>query len=336
MAIQTATTLYPVNSTTIESDTGIDVRLLDSAEAGATATQTATATHTQDGQNRTFDPAGPAATTNSSPGNNQNKGWALRLTEDMTPSDDTNCNAFLSSGSISVTLSVTINQSGGTYASGTYSPLWALSLFRRDPSADTTVHIGTGTASSPTWTIGGIGVDLGTVKTVTLTAIVIAAPGIEFQPGEVLYAQIGLNTSTIPNPTLGTATWTYTLNVDHTNTKITFAAGQALSSLCFITGSSSGIASASGALAPVFPTAGSSSGSATASGVLEADKETTGSSVGVATASGTLEAEKETTGLSSGVATASGVPAVVVPTTGTVNVSEGGETTTVVIAPIFD
>lgn len=333
MAIQTASPLYPVNSTVVDSDTGIDIRLLDSAEAGADANQSVNFTHAQDNVNRTFDPANTGVTAVADSNAFQGEGWALRLTEDMTPNDDTNCDVVLTPGTVAVSLRVNLDQTGGTYAAGTYGPTFKAALFKYDPATNTGTLIASGSTGGITWTLGGVGDDLGTAKTATFN---ISVPSnVEFAQGEILLLQIGLNTGTVPNPTLGTATFTCTLSADNTNTKITWGAGQALAALCFITGSVAGLATASGIAAPVFPTAGTAAGAATVSGGLEADKETSGTGAGVATALGSLEAEKETTGTAAGIATAEGTPAVVVPTTGTVNVSEGGGATTV-IAPIFD
>lgn len=322
MPLSTADPLYPVNSTTVDSGTGIDIRLLSSAEAGASdSDQTVQFTHTNDNVNRTFDPDTGAVTAVADSNALQAEGWALRLAEDMTPDDDINCNAVLTAGTIAVSLRVNLDQSGGTYAAGTYGPTFKAALFRYDPIANTGTLIASGSTSATTWTLGGVGEDLGTAKTATLN---IVAPQTEFVQGEILLLQIGLNTGTVPNPTLGTATFTCTLTVDDTNTKIDFASGQGIAQVCYLTGSSSGVSTTSGLAAPVLPATGTSAGAATVLGLLEADKEFTGTSTGVATVSGALEADKETTGTSAGVATASGVPAVVVPTVGTSEVGAGG------------
>ncbi|MFA6204211.1 MAG: hypothetical protein WC710_13625 [Gallionella sp.] len=334
MSLSTAAVLYPVNSTTVDTGTGIDIRLLDSAEAGANDdTQTATATHTQDGVERTFDPA-TAGVTNTNNANTTlfKMGWALRLTEDMTPTDDTNCNAMLTSGTLTVNLSATINQSGGTYLTGSYTPEWKASLWRYDPTANTGTLIASGTGTgTPTWNYTPATGDLGTFKTV---AISIAVPSnIEFLQGEILLLQVGLSTFTIPNPTLGTATWTYTLRVDNSSTNVTWAADQAIAAICGMVGSSSGAATALGVSSIVLPTVGVSAGIATVLGVLAADAVMIGTAAGIATVSGALGAVAGMIGTAAGTSLAEAALAAVVPTVGTVDIGGGGGGTT--ISPVF-
>lgn len=324
MGIQTAAVLYPVNTTTVDTGVGIDIRLLDSAEAGANDdTQTVTATHTQDNQVRVFDP-GSTNNTNRLGAEFQAEGWALRLADDMTPADDANCNAVLKAGTLTVNVQVAINQSGGTYASGTYAPFWGTSLWRVNLAADTATLISNASAGSASWTVGGIFADLGTFKNVAITHAIAA--DVEFQPGEVLYLQCAVGTVTIPNPTVGTATWTYTLRVDNANTNITFAAGQGIRTLCPIGGTSAGVAAASGVPVVVLPQAGSASGAATVSGALQAEANMDGTSAGVATASGDSQADANMGGISAGAAAASADLAAVIGTVGTVNIGDDGET----------
>lgn len=260
MGIQSADVLYPVNTTVVDSGTGIDIRLLDSAEAGAVDnTQTVTATHTQDNQVRVFDPAS-TNNTNRLITDNQAEGWGLRLADDMTPTDDTNCNAYLLAQTLTVNVRVTINQAGGTYgAGGSYAPFWGAALFRYNPSTDAGVLIANGSNNSASWNIGALG-DLGTFKLVAIS-IVIAA-GVEFAAGEILMIQFGVGTVTIPNPTLGTATWTYTLSVDHADTNITWEAGKPLCALCHTVGTLTGSAAVDADAAIIMPTVGAITGSA--------------------------------------------------------------------------
>lgn len=238
MGIQRAAVLYPVNSTTVDTGAGIDIRLLDSAEAGADDdTQTATATHTQDSQSRTFDP-GSATSANEGPGTLRNRGWALRLSEDMTPGDDTNCDAALTAGSLTVNITMAVNQAGGTYVSGTYTPLLNACLFRVNLASNTGTFIANGLSSALSWNLTPVTGDLGTFKTAALAVDIPAL--VQFSAGEVLLLQFGIGTATIPNPTLGTATFTYTLRVDHANTNITFAAGQGIRQACALSASLDG------------------------------------------------------------------------------------------------
>lgn len=339
MAVTQTLVFYPVNTTTVDTGAGIDVRLLDSAQAGAdNNAQTATFTHTNDNVERTFDPAtGGVTNTNNCNTTLFKAGWAIQLT-DMTPVDDVNADAYLPAQTVSVSLVMNATQSGGTYASGTLQPTFKASLWAYNPATDTATLIGSGSSSSVSWNCAATGGTLGTAKTVTFN---ISVPDTVFgavkgTAAEILYLQVGFNTGTVPNPTLGTATFTMTMTVDTANTKITLASG--LAELFYADGSSSGLASPSGSGALVIPTDGTSSGVATASGSLIAFAETTGTSSGVATASGAFGAVGETTGTISGVATVTGSTALVAPTVGTVNIGAGGGGTTIVkkIFNIFD
>jgi hypothetical protein len=243
MGLQTAAVLYPVNSTTVDSGAGIDIRLLDSAQGGADDdTQTVTATHTQDNVERTFDPATAGVTAVADARAFQGEGWALRLTEDMTPTDDANCNAFLSPLNHVVNIQIAVNQSGGTYTGGTYAPSWRAALIRYNPATDTGTVVATSANNAVSWNYTPATGDLGTFKNLAITFNAAAQypNGIEFSAGEILLLQIGVNTGTIPNPTLGTATWTYTLRVDNANTNISWASGQGICEVCKTTGSASG------------------------------------------------------------------------------------------------
>jgi hypothetical protein len=236
MGLQRAAVLYPVNTATVDTGTGIDIRLLDTVEAGADDdTQTVTATHTQDNVERTFDPATAAGAVVADTNALQKKGWALRLAEDCTPDDDANCNAFLVPANHVVNLQVAVDQAGGTYASGTYAPLWKAALYRYNPATDTGVVVASTGNNSLSWNVTPVTGDLGAFKNIALTFNAAAQfpNGVELQQGEILLLQLGVRTQTIPNPTLGTATFTYTLRVDNANTNITFASsGGGIAQLC--------------------------------------------------------------------------------------------------------
>lgn len=335
MGIQTAAVLYPVNTTTVDSGTGINIRLLDSAEAAANDdTQTATATHTQDLQGRTFDPG--AATSANEPNTSLLKrGWALRLAEDMTPADDTNCNAVLTAGTFTINITVAVNQSGGTYAGGTYAPNWTVALFRYNPSTDTGTLITTRGNNATTWNYTPVTGDLGTFKTIAITGVAIGSP-VEFAQGEILLLQIGVQVATIPNPTIGTATWTYTLRVDHANTNMTFAAGQGIASLCPMEGTAAGSSDAQGAMALVMPTVGTAAGSSEATAALLAFGEMVGSAGGSSNADGSLGAVAEMVGTAAGSSEALAQAAAIGPMVGTCDIGAGGDTIVVIKRPIIE
>lgn len=241
MGIQRANVLYPVNTTTVDTGAGIDIRLLDSAQAAATdETQTATATHTQDNQQRTFDPATAGVTANVGAHVTAGKGYALRLSEDMTPDDDTNCNAYLLGGEPTVNLLVRLNQAGGTYSAGTYAPVWLAALWSWNPSTNVGTLLKWGTSNSASWNIAPIGGDLGTLKSVAIPLAVGGANPYEFPAGEIALLQIGVGMGTIPNPTLGTATWTYSLLVDDVNTNLTWGSGKGIRQACILSSNNVG------------------------------------------------------------------------------------------------
>lgn len=327
MPLNTSTVLYFLNTTTVDTGTGIDIRLLSSSTGAADQTQTFTYTHTQDSIERTFDPATAAAATNT---NNAGTtlfkcGWALRLSNDMTPTDDANCNAMLVAQTLNVNLYLRSNQTGGTYTGGNFTPTVRASLWKYNPSTDTGTLIAAGTAA-PTWAVTG-----GTNNTFQSVAVPITvASNVEFDPAEVLYVQAGMNSGTIPNPTLGTGTFTITLEANSSNTNLTFGTNGEISQVCFLFGSATGSGSASGAGVPVLPTTGTGTGTGTATGTGGSSKLGTGTSTGTGDATGSGGAVKLGTGNATGVGTASGVPTLVVPTTGTVAIGTGGGETIIV------
>lgn len=230
--INRSQTLYPVNSTTVDTGAGIDVRLLDIAQAGADDTsQSAQFTHTNDSVERTYDP-GNASVTNTNNANTTlfKTGWALRLLEDMTPPNDTVFDAFLNAGTLTVSMVITPSQAGGTYVSGTYQPTFRASLWRYNPATDTGTVIASGTSSSTSWDVTPATGDIGTAKTISVSIVVTDTTfgAVGGTAAEILFLQLGFNTGTVPNPTLGTATFTQILTVDNTNTNITFASGQGI------------------------------------------------------------------------------------------------------------
>lgn len=324
MAVSQALVLYPVNTTTVDSGTGIDIRFLDTATGSADATQTATFTHTNDNVERTFDPGTAGVTNTNNAGTTLFKvGWANRLVQDMTPTDDSASDAFLPAQTITVNLNMNVNQSGGTYASGTFAPTFRASLWTYNPATDTGALIAAGSTTGTTWNVAGVGGDLGTAKSAVVS---IAVPDTVFgavkgTAAEILLLQVGFNTGTVPNPTLGTATFTMTFTVGSTGTKITMPSG--LAELTYGTGSSSGSSTVAAAGAPVLPTSGGSAGAASVSGSLLAFQTTIGSSVGAGAATGSGGAVKVGAGTSTGAASAAASAALVVPTVGTVNVASG-------------
>lgn len=304
MPLNTADILYPLNSTTVDTAAGIDVRLLSEAQAGATdSSQSVQFTHTQDGAERTFDPANALVTVVANASAFQGEGWALRLAQDMTPVDDVNYNAALNSGTLAVNVRALLNASGGTNLGGVNTILFRASLWRYDTVANTGVLIASG-SQSQTWDTSTVGAENNTRKNTAISINV--ANTVEFFANEVLFLQIGCQATTLVDATLGTTNYDITLDVDDASTNIDFALNQYISQLGFLFGTSAGSASVAGSGAPVLPTSGSSAGSATVSGTLIAFKLGTGSSVASATATGTGAAVKLSTGTANGSSTVVG------------------------------
>lgn len=336
MAVSQDLTLFPVNTTTVDTGAGIDVRFLANAAGASDATQTANFAHTNDNVERTFDPATGGVTNTNNAGTTLFKsGWALRLSNEMTPVDDTKYDAFLPAQTIAVSLVMTANQSGGTYASGTLTPTFRASLWRYNPATDTATLIAAGSSAAVSWNVAAAGGDLGTAKTVTMNIVVPATTfgAVKGTAAEIFYLQVGFNTGTVPDPTLGTGAFVMTFTVGTANTNLVMPIG--LAELGYMVGSSAGVGAATGAGAPVYPTTGSSAGLSTADGQFIAFKLVTGSSSGLGAASGAFGAVKLGTGNASGLGAALAAASIVKPTVGTVAIGGGGGGTTIIKKPTY-
>lgn len=321
MSLTTATVFYLLNSTTVDTGTGIDVRFLSDTASSLDTTQTATATHTQDNVERTFDPATTGVTAANDSTTLQKLGWGLRVTNDVTPTDDTNCNAVLPAGTMTVNFSMALGWTGTPLGNST--PIGKASIFRYNPTTDSGTLIASGQTTFAAWNAL---TENNAVKSVAISIVV--GSNTELLQGETLLLQLGVNTGTLGNPLTGTITYTFTPQLGTSGTNVTLASGQDIAQVCYMTASSSGVATPSGSGALVIPTSGSSSGTGTVSGTFVATGVMAGSSSGVAAASGSFGAVGETTGSSSGTATVSGSTAMVAPTVGTVDIGGGGGTTT--------
>lgn len=227
--------MYPVNSTTIDIGAGIDVRFLDDAQAGATdSDQSVRFTHTQDGQERTFDPDNALVTTETDPLTFQGEGWALDPVADMTPADDTNCNAMLSAGTLTVNVRALLNMNGGTNLGGATVITFRASLWRNDVLTETNAVIASG-SQAQTWDTSALGAE-NNIRKNTAISVVIPAD-VEFTTGETMLLQIGCEGTTLPNATVGTTNFDVTLDVDDAATNITFAGSQGIRQWCKLTGS---------------------------------------------------------------------------------------------------
>lgn len=235
MAIQRADILFPVNSTTVDTAAGIDIRLLSSAEAGATdSTQSVRFLHTNDSIERTFDPATGLVTVVADSRSFQGEGWALRLTEDHTPVDDnTNCNSVLKAGTVNIQIRVLQNMNGGTGNIGANPTNYTFraSLWRYDTVANTGVSINSG-STLQFWNTATTPNDNNTYKNIDIPVVV--GSDVEFLANEVLLLQLGVFSGTLPNPITGTTNFDLTLDVDHIDTFVDLA-GEGISLMCALT-----------------------------------------------------------------------------------------------------
>lgn len=233
MAINRADILHLDNGTVVDTAAGIDIRRLNSTAVAADETQVVQWTHTQDGTNRTFDPANAGVTVVADPQVFQGEGWALQLTADMTPADDTNCNAVLLAGTVAVAVDPRLNATGGTNLGGVNTINIRCSLWRYNPSTDTAVSIANGNANQ-TWDTSTLGAQNNTYRAVTVNISVASA--VQFSQGEILLLQVGANATTLVDATLGTTTYDLTLRIGTaTATRIDFAAGQSIAQVCVLT-----------------------------------------------------------------------------------------------------
>lgn len=221
--INRAAVLYPRNAATLDTGAGVDVRLLHSGNTGSNdVTQSAQFTNANDNVERTFDPATANVTNTNHAGTTLFKmGWALRLVDDMTPEDGTNCNAMLPAGTLTVNAVMVPTFSGTNPPTGQIAPTFRASLWRYDPSTDTGTLIAAGASdTSVSWTVATLGNESGVAKAVVVPITVAAA--VEFAAGEILLLQFGFNTNNVPNPVVGTHTTSMALRVDATGTNITW------------------------------------------------------------------------------------------------------------------
>lgn len=303
MAVTTATTLYLRNDTTVDTGTGVDVRVLSSTAGSTDETTSIRWAHTQENTERTFDPATALATNTNNAGTTLFKmGWALRLSEDMTPTDDTNCNAMLQAGSVSVPLDLRINMNGGTNLGGTNLFTIRASLWRYNPSTDAGTLIAAGSVQG-SWQTGGLG-ENNQYKTYAVP-ITVAAP-VEFSQGEILLLQVGCASQALSDPTLGSTNFDMTLRLASISL-VSMTSGMHLTTLGAFTGSSAGVATVSGSASPVLNTIGTSTGTGSAAAVGASRADTVGASAGVSSTDGVMSSVAGTIGNSAGVSSVSGV-----------------------------
>lgn len=209
MGIQRALTLFPRNDTTVDSGALVNIRLLGDTAGASDVTQSVIATHAQDNVERTFNPATLNGNAVRDAFALQPLGWGLRLADDMTPGDDTNCDVVLPAQTVTVNLDVGVDWAGNAPTLPNIRPTWKVALFKYNPATDTGSLIASGSLLTPNnvWNSGTKGTFLTMSPTIT-----VAAP-VTFGSGEILVLQIGLNTGTLQNPLSGTTTYGFTLRL---------------------------------------------------------------------------------------------------------------------------
>jgi hypothetical protein len=241
--------------------------------------------------------------------------------------DKVTCRAALAAGAHAITFMAALNQTGGTYVTGSYGPNFHVSLWRYNLMTNTATRIESTTGSggvatngaAVTWNYTPATGDLGTFKLISITFT--TAEQILFEPGETLLLEPGLNTATVPNPTLGTATWTCTLRVDNVDTKITLA--DTIAELCGMTGEIIAFSDAAGLASRVLPANGQASGAASVDGKLLAIHGMRGESAGAALVDGKFGVVAGMIGESDAEATVAGQAALVNGARGEATVGSG-------------
>ncbi len=240
MALLRAATLYPINSATVDTGTGIDVRALDDVEAGATDNTTSVRNGNQ-GTNseRTQNPANAAVTAVNDASTTLAKlGWAVPSAEMDT--GNAACVATL------LACTLTVSLVGGASGTGTGAVgandvmIHKASLWKYNTSTDTgTLIVGaTGTTST-------ISAALAYSNTAWSGSVTLTVPATSFAANEVLYIQIGGNLACGAGLAGGARTTTWVLTVDHANTNLVFSgsagANDGLRARCTDSQSGSGV-----------------------------------------------------------------------------------------------
>lgn len=221
------TTFYLDNDTTVDTGAGVDIRNLSGTALGSLQTQAVTCSHTQDGGERTWDPASTVSASMNAH-SLQRLGWAIPVAS-FTPADS-RCRGHLPAGNLTITVSLSVAWAG---ASPVGTPVDGMvpraSLWRYDPATDAGVLIDTGNGAATTW--GSL--ENGTVKTVD---IALSYSATDFQDGETLLLQLGFAAGALGNPLSGTVTYTYTLRIGTTaQTRFVFNT-TSLRQLCDVSG----------------------------------------------------------------------------------------------------
>ena len=208
------TTIYPYNGTTVDNDSGGDIRALRDTTSAADTTQNVAYTSDNDGTHRCWDPATTAlATVRNAATTLYRTGWAIPVA-DFTPADS-RCVAVLAAQTVTVTANMTHAWAGQLIQGGPSSQLTA-SLWKYNPTSNAGTLIAGATGASTTWSNLG---EENVYKAVT-AAITVAALA-EFDVAEILYLQIGILLGTIHPQLLGGAQ-SYTSTLDLNGSTVVF------------------------------------------------------------------------------------------------------------------
>lgn len=216
MAIQRAATLYPINTTTVDTGAGIDVRALSDTQPGASdSSQSILNSGQGTNQEKTFDPATAqaAGTTNNAQTTLAKLGYAIPSAS-MTDGDS-NCTTTLQAQTITVSWigTATGTGTGNVGANDVLTP--KASLWKYNTSTDTGTSIASGSGTAVT-----MSALLAYGPTAYSASVSISVSETSFSTNEVLYVQIGGNLACGAGLLGGARTTTWTLTVDDTGTNL--------------------------------------------------------------------------------------------------------------------
>lgn len=219
MTILRASTLYPINSTTVDTGTGIDVRALSSAEPGATDnTQTIAVTTQGSNAERTWDPATASTATNNAATTLAKTGYGV---PDASMTDgDSNCTTVLNAQTVTVNIAglATGTGTGNVGANDVLTPKASLWKYNTSTNTGTLIIGGSGTAI----TISAL---LAYTDTAFSGSVSLSVPQTSFAANEILYLQVGGNLACGAGLLGGARTTTWKLSVDVSTTNLTMSQG---------------------------------------------------------------------------------------------------------------
>jgi hypothetical protein len=193
---------YLRNDETVDTGTGIDVRVMRDSSSTADSSQTWTSTNSQQGQFRVFDPATLGSNTNTDPFNVfTGRGWAIRPADSLP--DDPRCKLLVPAQMYRVNAVMALEWSGSPV--GDITIQCRVALCRYNPTTNTGSIIAASAGSFPSWNALG-SPESGTQQSV---APQISVPTTVLERDEVLMLQVGVRLTTTPGPLLG-GTVTYT------------------------------------------------------------------------------------------------------------------------------